>query len=116
MVKRWMNKYKNIMPSINNDVKNVKAKINGLKRTNKMGVPFKMDVDLIKKRMVERWKREREPSLERKFIMNQINTNGISPNKREQFRRAATNYIITQGPTKKELNKFKKVWMNLRAK
>lgn len=114
--KRWMNKYKNIMPSINNDVKNVKAKINGLKRTNKMGVPFKMDADLIKKRMVERWKREREPSLEKKFIMNQINTSGVSPNKREQFRRAAANYIITHGPTKKELDKFKKVWINLRAK
>lgn len=114
--KRWMNKYKNVMPSINNDVKNVKARINKLKTTNKSGVPFKKDVDIIKKRMVQRWKQERERTLERNFIMKQINTNGVKPNKREQYRRAAVNYIMTHGPTKKELDKFKKTWINLRSK
>lgn len=115
--KRWMNKYKNVMPSINQDVKNVKSRLNAIKKTNKTtGVPFKRDADLIKKRMVNRWKRERERDLERKTIMKQINTRGINKNLANKFRQDATNYIMTHGPTKKQLEKYKKLWINLRKK
>jgi hypothetical protein len=115
--KRWMNKYKNVIPSINQDVKNVKSRLNTIKKTNKTtGVPFKRDADLIKKRMVNRWKRERERDLERKIIMTQINTRGINKNLANTFRRDATNYIMTHGPTKKQLEKYKNLWINLRKK
>ena len=115
--KRWMNKYKNVIPSINQDVKNVKSRLNTIKKTNKTtGVPFKRDADLIKKRMVNRWKRERERDLERKIIMTQINTRGINKNLANKFRRDATNYIMTHGPTKKQLEKYKNLWINLRKK
>src|SRR5210317_569540 len=46
--KRWMDRYKNVMPSLNNDVREMKMRLNRLKTGNKQGIPFKKDVDLVK--------------------------------------------------------------------
>jgi len=114
--KRWMTRYKNVMPSLNNDVREMKSRLNKLKTGNKLGVPFKRDVDLVKKRLVNRWKSERERELEKKVIMRQINVNGVPKNLVNQYRKAATNYIMSQGPTAKQLQSYKKTWINLRNK
>ena len=115
--KKWISKYKNVMPSLNSDVRELKSKLNKLTVVvNKMGVPFKKNADLIKKQTVEKWKRERERNLEKKMIMNQLNTNGVNANLKNQYRVAATNYIMTKGPTMKQLENYKKTWINLRKK
>ena len=115
--KKWISKYKNVMPSLNSDVRELKSKLNKLTVVgNKMGIPFKKNADLIKKQTVEKWKRERERNLEKKMIMNQLNTNGVNANLKNQYRVAATNYIMTKGPTMKQLENYKKTWINLRKK
>jgi len=114
--KRWMDRYKNVMPSLNNDVKEMKTRLNKLKTGNKQGIPFKRDVDIIKKRLVNRWKSERGRNLERKVIRNQLNVASVPKKLVTQYRNAATNYIMNQGPTMKQLEKYKKTWLNLRNK
>jgi len=127
---RWMNRYKNVMPSLDNDVKAVKAMIkqfmvnnrgnaspngnNG--KINRFGLPFKTNIDRIKKRMVSNWKMERRQDLEKKFIRSQLNVTNVPRNLVTQYRNAATNYIITKAPTMKQLANHKKTWLNLRMK
>src|SRR5210317_912809 len=114
--KRWMTRYKNVMPSLDKDVREMKARLNKLSTGNKQGVPFKKDVDTLKKRLVNRWKGERGRNLEKKVVRNQLNVTGV-PNKLvTQYRDAATNYIMKNGPTMKQLEKYKKTWINLRNK
>ena len=112
--KRWMSRYKNVMPSLNSDVKEMKTRLNKLSKRNAIGVPFKKDADELKKRLVNRWKSERGRNLEKKIIMNQLNVNGVPRNLVTQYKNAATNYIMTQGPTMKQLETYKKTWINLR--
>jgi len=111
---RWMNRYKNVMPPIDNDVKAIKAKINQLNKGNKLGVPFKKNVDAIKRDMVSNWKMERRQELEKKFIGSQLNVTNVPRNLVTQYRNAATNYILTKGPTMKQLANHKKTWLNAR--
>ena len=112
--KRWMSRYKNVMPSLNSDVKEMKTRLNKLSKRNAIGVPFKKDADELKKRLVNRWKSERGRNLEKKIIMSQVNANGVPRNLVTQYKNAATNYIMTQGPTMKQLETYKKTWINLR--
>jgi len=114
--KRWMTRYKNIMPSLNTDVQQMKTKLNsmGSRLGNKLGIPFKRDVDLVKRRMVNRWKQERARDLERKFIMNQLNTTNIPNRLVNDYKNAASNYIMTKAPTMKQLQNYTKTWLNLR--
>jgi hypothetical protein len=114
--KRWMDRYKNVMPSLNNDVKEMKMRLNRLKTGNKQGIPFKKDVDLVKKRLVNRWKNDRGRNLEKKVIKNQLNVTGVPNTLVSQYRNAATNYIMKNGPTIKQLENYKKTWINLRKK
>jgi hypothetical protein len=113
---RWMNRYKNVMPSLDNDVKAIKVKINQLNKGNKLGLPFKKNVDAIKRDMVSNWKMERRQELEKKFIGSQLNVTNVPRNLVTQYRNAATNYILTKGPTMKQLANHKKTWVNLRMK
>jgi TATA-box binding protein (TBP) (component of TFIID and TFIIIB) len=73
--KRWMKKYKNLMPSLNTDVTEIKKRINALssKNKNKAGVPFKSAVNKIKKNSVQTWKFIREKNLNNK--LNKLNNN-----------------------------------------
>lgn len=112
--KRWMTKYKNVMPSFNNDIKEMKEKLNTLGKRNAIGVPFKKDADALKKKLVNRWKSERERNLEKKMIMNQLNVSGVPQNLIASYRNAATNFIMTEAPTMNQLQYHKKVWIKLR--
>ena len=123
--KRWMNRYGNYMPSLDNDVKAVKAKIkklqnknlnNNTSKLNKLGLPFKKNINQIKKDAVSNWKIERVRNLEKKVIMNQINVNDVPRNLVMQYRNAASNFILTKAPTMKQLQNYKKTWINLRTK
>ena len=106
---RWVKRYN---PSLNNDVSNMKKALSILNKGNKMGIPFKKDVDDIKKKVVSRWKFERKNDLEKKYLSNKINVSGINYQLRNAYRRAAVNYIMNQkGPvTNKKLNAYKKSW------
>ena len=106
---RWMKRYK---PSLDDDVRNMKKSLIILNKGNKMGIPFKKDVDAIKKNVVGRWKFERKNNLEKKYLSNKINVTGINYQLRNAYRRAAVSYIMNQkGPvSNKKLNAYKKSW------
>ena len=111
---KWMKRYK---PSLNQDVRNVKKEINSISKVNKKGVPFKKDVDAIKKNMVSQWKMQRKKELEKKFYMNTANVTGIANNLKSSYRRAVANYAMNQKnpPTKKKLDDYRKYWLKFRA-
>jgi len=73
--KKWLTKYKNVMPSLNSDVREVKNRINALsnKNKNKAGIPFKGAVDKIKRDAVRSWKFNRVKNLNNK--LNNMNNN-----------------------------------------
>ena len=109
---KWMNRYK---PNLTSDIKMVQNKICNIKKTNKLGVPFKRDVDALKKKLVEQWKRERVRNLEK----NLINANGIAYNLKDAYRRAAINFVMNlqsnkKRATAKRMADFKKNWLKFR--
>lgn len=109
---KWMNRYK---PNLTPDIKIVQNKIRNIKKTNKLGVPFKRDVDALKKKLVEQWKRERVRNLEK----NLINVTGVAFNLRESYRRAAINFVMNlqsnkKRATAKRMADFKKNWLKIR--
>lgn len=109
---KWMNRYK---PNLTPDVKMVQNKIRNIKKTNKLGVPFKRDVDALKKKLVEQWKRERVRNLEK----NLINVTGVAFNLRDSYRRAAINFVMNlqsnkKRATAKRMADFKKNWLKFR--
>lgn len=72
--KKWMNTYKNVMPSLNNNVTEIKRRIEALDvKKNKMGIPFKKNVNALKKSSVRGWKLFRKKNLNDK--LNALNKN-----------------------------------------
>jgi hypothetical protein len=72
--KKWLNTYKNVMPSLNSDVAELKKRINTANvKKNKAGVPFKMGVNAIKRQTVSEWKMQRRKKLNNK--LNALNNN-----------------------------------------
>jgi hypothetical protein len=110
--KRWMDRYKNVMPSLNSDVREMTIRLGKMSGGNKMGIPFKKNVDDVKKSLVNKWKRERVRNLEKKYIMNSLNVSGIPRNMINAYKTRATNYIMIHSPTKTQLAKYKKTWLN----
>ena len=112
--KTWMNRYR---PSINQDVRNMKSALNAIVRGNKAGIPFKKNVDQVKKTLVSQWKMERKRELERKYLMNTVNITGIAYNLRNDYRRAAASYIMNQKnpPSNKKMAEYRKYWLKFRA-
>lgn len=96
--KRWMDAYKNVMPSLNNDVQAIKSRLTK---------PTKKNIKAI----VDKWKNERRVNLEKKRIVASLNVNGIPRNKVSNYKKGALNYIMTHKPTKAKLAKYKKTWM-----
>jgi hypothetical protein len=110
--KRWIDRYKNVMPSLNNDVREMTIRLGKMNGGNKMGVPFKKNVDDVKKNVVSKWKRERVRMLEKKLIITKLNVNGIPRNMVEAYKAGAVNYIMAYKPTKEKLAKYKKIWLD----
>jgi len=114
----WMNRYK---PNLNQDVRNIKSALNIVNKKNVSGVIFKRDADKVKKAVVDQWKRERRRELERKYLMNNINVSGVAFNLRNDYKRAAANYIMTnlvnqkKKPTDKRMAAYRKYWLKFRA-
>ena len=116
---KWMNRYK---PNLTQDVKTIQNKIRNISNTNKnkMGVPFKREIDTIKKHMVSNWKMQRKRDLEKKYLNNKLNVNGVNANLKNAYRRAAVNYMMNLTNTKKKIdtekmNRYKKQWLKTRA-
>jgi hypothetical protein len=110
----WMKRYK---PNLNQDVRNMKSALNAINKGNKMGVPFKKDIDQVKKNVVGRWKMERRRDLERRYLMNNVSVNGIALNLRNNYRRAAANYILSKktAPSNKKMTEYRNYWLKFRA-
>jgi hypothetical protein len=72
--KRWLNKYENVMPSLNENVADIKKRINALNvKRNKKGIPFKSEANAVKKMSVREWKFTRKKMLNNK--LNALNNN-----------------------------------------
>lgn len=70
--KKWLNNYKNVMPSLNENVAEIKKRIEVLElKKNKKGLPFKKNVNAIKKFAVRDWKISRKKLLNNK--LNELN-------------------------------------------
>ena len=110
--KRWMDRYKNVMSSLNSDVREMTIRLGQIRGGNKMGIPFKKNVDDVKKNLVNKWKRERTRNLEKKVILNKLNVNGIPRNMVAAYKVGVVNYIMIHKPTKEKLTKYKKTWLN----
>jgi hypothetical protein len=111
---KWIKRYK---PNINGDVRNMKSSLNAITNGNKMGIPFKKNIDEMKKRVVGQWKMERRRELERKYLMNSVNTTGITLNLKNAYRRAAANYIMSKktAPSNKKMAEYRNNWLKFRA-
>ena len=111
---KWMNRYK---PALNKDVRNMKSALNAITQGNKMGIPFKKNIDEMKKRVVGQWKMERKRELERKYLMNSVSVNGIAFNLKNDYRRAAANYIMNKktAPSNTKMMEYRKYWLQFRA-
>jgi len=111
---KWMKRYK---PNLNQDVRNMKSALNAINKGNKLGVPFKKDIDQVKKNVVGRWKMERRRELERKYLMNSVNTTGVALNLKNDYRRAAANYIMSKKttPSNKKMVEYRNYWLKFRA-
>ena len=110
--KRWMDRYNKVMPSLNNDIREVRSRIAKMSGGNKTGIPFKKNVDDVKKSLVSKWKRERVRNLEKKYVMNSLNTGGIPRPFVNAYKAAATKYVLIHSPTKTQLAKYKKSWLS----
>jgi len=90
----------------------MKSALNAITRGNKMGVPFKKNINETKKKVVNRWKMERRRELERKYLMNTVNVTSIANSLKNDYRRAAANYIMKQKtpPSKKKMDDYRKYW------
>lgn len=106
---RWVKRYN---PSLNDDVRNMKKALTIINAGNKLGIPFKKDVDYVKKKIVERWKFDRKMNLEKKYLANKVNVSGIQSQLRNAYRRAAVNYMMNQkgAVSNKKMNAYKKSW------
>jgi len=72
--KKWLNTYRNVMPSLNSDVTELKKRINAANtKKNKAGVPFKIGINAIKRETVSEWKMQRRKTLNNK--LNAMNNN-----------------------------------------
>ena len=109
--KRWMDRYSKVMPSLNNDVREMRKRISMMSGGNKSGIPFTKNVDDVKKSMVSKWKRERVRNLEKKHIMNSLNVSGIPRPFVNAYKASATKYALIHNPTKFQLAKYKKSWL-----
>ena len=111
---KWMKRYK---PNINRDVRNMKSALNAITNGNKMGIPFKKNIDEMKKQVVRQWKMERRRELERTYLMNTVNVTGIAYNLRNDYRRAAANYIMSKktAPSDKKMTEYRNYWLKFRA-
>jgi len=110
----WMKRYK---PNLNQDVRNMKRALSILNKGNKLDVPFKKDIDQIKKSVVSGWKMARKMDLEKKYLMNTVNVTGINYRLENNYRRAAANFIMSKKkpPSKLAMNEYRKYWLKFKA-
>lgn len=114
---KWMKRYQ---PNLTRDVQNIKRSMNGLKPNKSTNLPFKGDVKKLEQNMVRKWKMERRNALERKFIMNTINVNGIPYNLRNSWKNMASNYVMNhvrnqkRAPSKKKMEEYRTNWLKRR--
>jgi len=112
----WMKRYK---PNLNNDVKVVQNEINKLnKKKNALGIPFKRDINEVKRRLVSQWKMERKRNLEQKYIMNNTNVTGVPYNLKNSFKLALAKYILNNRKgkiSKKGIDDYRKYWLKFKS-
>ena len=109
---KWMKRYK---PNLTRDIQNVKKAMNTLRTDKGIGLPFKGEVQELEKKMVNKWKRQREKVLEKKYLMKKASVTGIPYNLRNNWRNYYSNKVMNlmKKPSTVEV---RKKWLKLKNK
>lgn len=123
--KMWMKKYKNVMEPIDKDVNRMKVELNKRIRNNpnirtdkRFGIFPKAVIDAFKREIVGMWKMERRGKFNKEVIKRNLNLRNVPNRLRNSYRNAVANFATSKignnFPGKKQVDKFKKTWLELR--
>jgi len=123
--KTWIKKYKNVMEPITKDVNRMKIELNKRIRNNpnirtdkRFNIFPKAVLDAFKREIVGMWKMERRGKLNKEVIKRNLNLRNVPNRLRNSYKNAVANFatskIGNKFPGKKQVDKFKKTWLELR--
>jgi len=123
--KTWIKKYKNVMEPITKDVNRMKIELNKRIRNNpnirtdkRFNIFPKAVLDAFKREIVGMWKMERRGKLNKEVIKRNLNLRNVPNRLRTSYKNAVANFatskIGNKFPGKKQVDKFKKTWLELR--
>lgn len=123
--KTWIKKYKNVMEPITKDVNRMKIELNKRIRNNpnirtdkRFNIFPKAVLDAFKREIVGMWKMERRGKLNKEVIKQNLNLRNVPNRLRNSYKNAVANFatskIGNKFPGKKQVDKFKKTWLELR--
>tara|TARA_B000000477_G_scaffold102613_1_gene91743 strand:- start:10401 stop:12626 length:2226 start_codon:yes stop_codon:yes gene_type:complete len=123
--KTWIKKYKNVMEPITKDVNRMKIELNKRIRNNpnirtdkRFNIFPKAVLDAFKREIVDMWKMERRGKLNKEVIKRNLNLRNVPNRLRNSYKNAVANFatskIGNKFPGKKQVDKFKKTWLELR--
>lgn len=123
--KTWIKKYKNVMEPITKDVNRMKIELNkriqnnpNIRTDKRFNIFPKAVLDAFKREIVGMWKMERRGKLNKEVIKQNLNLRNVPNRLRNSYKNAVANFatskIGNKFPGKKQVDKFKKTWLELR--
>jgi hypothetical protein len=123
--KTWIKKYKNVMEPIDKDVNRMKIELNkrirnnpNIKTDKRFNIFPKAVLDAFKREIVGMWKMERRGKFNKEVIKRNLNLRNVPNRLRNSYKNAVANFatskIGNKFPGKKQVDKFKKTWLELR--
>ena len=123
--KTWIKKYKNVMEPITKDVNRMKIELNkriqnnpNIRTDKRFNIFPKAVLDAFKREIVDMWKMERRGKLNKEVIKQNLNLRNVPNRLRNSYKNAVANFatskIGNKFPGKKQVDKFKKTWLELR--
>jgi len=123
--KTWIKKYKNVMEPITKDVNRMKIELNkriqnnpNIRTDKRFNIFPKAVLDAFKREIVDMWKMERRGKLNKEVIKRNLNLRNVPNRLRNSYKNAVANFatskIGNKFPGKKQVDKFKKTWLELR--
>jgi hypothetical protein len=123
--KTWIKKYKNVMEPITKDVNRMKIELNkriqnnpNIRTDKRFNIFPKAVLDAFKREIVGMWKMERRGKLNKEVIKRNLNLRNVPNRLRNSYKNAVANFatskIGNKFPGKKQVDKFKKTWLELR--
>ena len=123
--KTWIKKYKNVMEPITKDVNRMKIELNkriqnnpNIRTDKRFNIFPKAVLDAFKREIVGMWKMERRGKLNKEVIKQNLNLRNVPNRLRNSYKNAVANFATSKignnFPGKKQVDKFKKTWLELR--